>query len=67
MQAFDGMTAWTVNPMAGTGPKESSEEDTRAAQESSDFIGGNLVDYKSKGNVIEFVDKGRDRRTRRLI
>jgi hypothetical protein len=57
VQAFDGMTAWTVNPIAGSGPQESSEEDTRAAQESSDFIGGNLVDYKSKGNAIQFVDK----------
>lgn len=41
----------------GSGPKQSSEEDTRAAQESSDFIGGNLVDYKSKGNAVELVDK----------
>jgi outer membrane lipoprotein-sorting protein len=57
VQAFDGATAWTLNPMIGTGPKQSSEEDTRAAQESSDFIGGNLVDYKSKGNTVELVDK----------
>lgn len=56
VQAFDGVTAWTVNPMIGSGPKQSSEEDTRAAQESSDFIGGNLVDYKSKGNTVELVD-----------
>ncbi len=57
VQAFDGVTAWTLNPMIGAEPKQSSEEDTRAAQESSDFIGGNLVDYKSKGNVVELVDK----------
>ena len=57
VQAFDGVNAWTVNPMTGSGPKQSNEEDTRAAQESSDFIGGNLVDYKSKGNTIELVDK----------
>ena len=57
VQAFDGETAWTLNPMMGTGPKQSSEADTRAAQESSDFIGGNLVDYKSKGNTVELVDK----------
>jgi outer membrane lipoprotein-sorting protein len=57
VQAFDGMTAWTINPLIGLEPKKSSEEDTRAAQESSDFIGGTLVDYKSKGNTVELVDK----------
>lgn len=57
VQAFDGVIAWTDNPMSGAGPRKSSEEDTRAAQESSDFIGGNLVDYKSKGNTVELVDK----------
>jgi outer membrane lipoprotein-sorting protein len=57
VQAFDGTTAWTINPMTGSEPKQSSDEDTRAAQESSDFIGGNLVDYKSKGNTVELVDK----------
>jgi outer membrane lipoprotein-sorting protein len=57
VQAFDGVTAWTVNPLLTSEPKQSSEEDTRAAQESSDFIGGNLVDYKSKGNTVELVDK----------
>jgi outer membrane lipoprotein-sorting protein len=57
VQAFDGVTAWTINPMIGSEPKQSSAEDTRAAQESSDFIGGNLVDYKTKGNTVELVDK----------
>jgi len=57
VQAFDGTTAWTLNPMVSPEPRQSSEEDTRAAQESSDFIGGNLVDYKSKGNTVELVDK----------
>jgi hypothetical protein len=56
VQAFDGETAWTINPLVNPEPKQSSEDDTRAAQESSDFIGGNLVDYKSKGNSIELVD-----------
>jgi outer membrane lipoprotein-sorting protein len=57
VQAFDGTIAWTMNPLVNPEPKQSSEEDTRAAQESSDFIGGNLVDYKSKGNSVELVDK----------
>jgi outer membrane lipoprotein-sorting protein len=57
VQAFDGVTAWTRNPLIGAEAKASSEEDTRAAEESSDFIGGNLVDYKSKGNMVELVGK----------
>ena len=57
VQAFDGVTAWTLNPLVGAEPTESNEEDTRAAQESSDFISGNLADYKSKGNMVELVDK----------
>jgi outer membrane lipoprotein-sorting protein len=57
VQAFDGVTAWTINPMISSQPKQSSDEDTRAAQEASDFIGGNLVDYKSKGNTVEVVDQ----------
>jgi outer membrane lipoprotein-sorting protein len=57
VQAFDGVTAWTINPLVDTEPKKSNDDDTRAAQESSDFIGGNLVDYKSKGNMVELVDK----------
>ncbi len=57
VQAFDGSTAWTLNPLISAEPKESGEEDTRAAQESSDFIGGNLVDYKSRGNTVELVDQ----------
>jgi outer membrane lipoprotein-sorting protein len=57
VQAFDGVTAWTRNPLIGAEAKASSEEDTRAAEESSDFIGGNLVDYKSKGNMVELVDR----------
>lgn len=57
VQAFDGTTAWTINPLVDPNPRESSDDDTRAAQESSDFIGGNLVDYKSKGNAVELVDR----------
>src|ERR1700690_2326292 len=28
VQAFDGVTAWTMNPMIGAEPKQSSDEDT---------------------------------------
>jgi outer membrane lipoprotein-sorting protein len=57
VQAFDGNTAWTINPLVDPEPRESTDDDTRAARESSDFIGGNLVDYKSKGNTVDLIDR----------
>ena len=50
----DGVTAWTSNPMVSAEPQQSSDRDTRAAQESSDFIGGNLVDYKSEAVYLRW-------------
>ena len=58
VQAFDGKTAWMLNPFAGSAePQKSSEEDTRAASDDSDFIDGSLVDYKAKGNAVELAGK----------
>ncbi len=56
VQAFDGQTAWIVNPFMGTpDPQKASEEDTRTARDDADFIEGSLVDYKTKGNVVELA------------
>jgi len=58
IQAFDGTTAWTLNPFAGSSdPEKSNEEDTRLAKDDADFIEGSLVDYKTKGNTVELVGK----------
>jgi outer membrane lipoprotein-sorting protein len=55
INAFDGQTAWSVNPMQGmatptvvTGPM------AELVKEQSDFDGP-LVDYKTKGYTVEFV------------
>ena len=58
VQAFDGKTAWTMNPFLGSpDPRKSSDEETRAARDDADFIDGSLVDYKTKGNAVELAGK----------
>jgi outer membrane lipoprotein-sorting protein len=58
VQAFDGTTAWVINPFMGApDPQKSDEEDTRSARDDADFIEGSLVDYKAKGNQIELMGK----------
>ncbi len=55
VQAYDGTTAWTVNPMMGS--DAASELPAAAAEsmkEQADFDGP-LVDYKAKGNTVELV------------
>src|ERR1700676_144050 len=58
VQAFDGKTAWTVNPFMGSpDPQKSSDEDTKAARDDADFIDGSLGDFKAKGNAVELAGK----------
>lgn len=58
IQAFDGDTAWVVNPFAGSSdPQKQSDEDAKTARDDADFIEGSLVDYKSKGNTLELIGK----------
>jgi outer membrane lipoprotein-sorting protein len=58
IQAFDGTTAWTLNPFTGSpDPQKSNDEDTQLAKDDSDFIEGSLVDYKAKGNTVELIGK----------
>jgi outer membrane lipoprotein-sorting protein len=55
VMAFDGETAWTINPMMGsTGPQkiEGPEFDRLKTQADMD---GPLVDYKSKGTTVELI------------
>ena len=57
-QAFDGTTAWTVNPFMGSpDPQKSNDEDTAVARDDADVIEGSLVDYKAKGNAVELMGK----------
>ena len=55
VQAYDGTTAWTINPMMGS--DQATEVPAAVAEslkEQADFDGP-LVDYKAKGNTIELV------------
>lgn len=55
VQAYDGITAWTINPMAG-----SSEAMEMTGPEAEGFIetsdmDGQLWNYKEKGHVLELL------------
>jgi outer membrane lipoprotein-sorting protein len=57
VQAFDGTTAWFINPMMGSdGAQEAPAPLADLMKNSADFDGA-LIDYKSKGHTLEFVGK----------
>ena len=57
VQAFDGTTAWVVNPMLGIEtPQPVPGPASESARHSADFDGA-LINYKQKGNAIELIGK----------
>jgi hypothetical protein len=55
VQAYDGATAWQIQPFGGRkDPQLMGEDDVRDLLMDSDFDGP-LVDYKDKGNTIEYL------------
>jgi hypothetical protein len=57
IQAFDGSTAWTLMPFTGSkDPQKMPEDERKDIIEQADFDGP-LVDYKQKGNLVEYVGK----------
>jgi len=55
VQAYDGTTAWTINPMMGSdAPTEVPAAVADSLREQADFDGP-LVDYKAKGHAVELV------------
>lgn len=55
VQAYDGHTAWQVNPFGGRkDPELMSQDDTRTLLIDAD-LEGPLVDYKQKGHKAELV------------
>ncbi len=57
VQAYDGTTAWTINPFTGGAePQKMSGEEAEAFLESSDMDGA-LVDYEAKGHKITLAGK----------
>jgi outer membrane lipoprotein-sorting protein len=55
VMAFDGTTAWQINPMMGsTSPVVATGPEAAMFKDEADFDGP-LVDYKTKGHTIELV------------
>jgi len=53
VQAFDGKSAWSVNPFMGGGkPQAAPEHQSQELREHTD-MDGLLVDYKAKGRAVE--------------
>jgi len=56
-QAYDGKTGWQLMPFEGSKDAQPlSADDLKDAEEQAD-IDGPMVDYKSKGNQVEFIGK----------
>ena len=57
VQAYDGTTAWAINPLQGKkDPEALPAEQTKLLDEQADFD-GQLIDYKEKGATVELVGK----------
>ena len=55
INAFDGKTGWKIEPWGGKkDPEALGEEEMKGIIEDADFDGP-LVDYKRKGNKVEFL------------
>ena len=55
INAYDGKTGWKIEPWGGKkDPEALGEEEMKGILEDADFDGP-LVDYKRKGNKIEFL------------
>jgi hypothetical protein len=55
INAYDGKTGWKIEPWNGKkDPEALGEEEMKSIVEDADFDGP-LVDYKRKGNKVEFV------------
>ena len=55
VQAYDGSAGWQIQPFQGhKDPELMGEDDLRDMQLDSDFDGP-LVDYKEKGNTVEYL------------
>ena len=56
-QAYDGQNGWQVVPFTGKkDPEPMTGDDLKNAQEQAD-LDGPLMDYRKKGNTVEFIGK----------
>ncbi len=57
IQAYDGKDGWNVMPFQGKKDAEPmAEDDVKEMQDQADFDGP-LMDYKAKGNTVEYLGK----------
>jgi len=57
VQAYDGVTAWKIDPFQGNSdPEKVAGDDLKDLEEQAD-IDGPLVDYKQKGHTVELIGK----------
>jgi outer membrane lipoprotein-sorting protein len=55
VSAWDGTEAWSISPFGGRRePQKISPDDAKGLIEASDIVGP-LVDYKGKGNKVEYL------------
>ena len=54
IQAFDGITGWSSNPMTGSGPQRSSEAEMNQARGQAN-IWGEFVNPEDQGLTLEYV------------
>jgi hypothetical protein len=56
-QAYDGKTGWAVMPFMGKkDPEKMSDDQIKDIKDEADFDGP-MVDYKNKGNKVEYLGK----------
>jgi len=57
IQAYDGTSAWMLNPFQGSRePEKMSEVDSKEVKNNAD-LEGNIVNYQQKGGKVEFIAK----------
>jgi outer membrane lipoprotein-sorting protein len=55
VKAWDGSQAWSISPFSGRrDPQKISADDAKALIERAD-VAGPLVDYRAKGNTVEYL------------
>ena len=57
VQAFDGTTAWVINPMTGSDQPQPMPGGAADLMKNSADFDGALINYKTKGHTIELVGK----------
>ena len=57
IQAFDGTTAWVINPMTGSNAPQAAPGGVADTIKNAADFDGALINYKSKGHTIELIGK----------